>query len=120
MNLILTVFILRYVQLITMNRLQPSYYNIFQYLEMMVQFGYVVLFAPAFPLAPLICLMNNLLEIRLDAINFVTAFRRPLPTPVSGIRIWRHCLDVIVKLGVLTNAGFLAFTSEIIPQWVYR
>lgn len=91
-----------------------------EYLEMMVQFGYVTLFVAAFPLAPLICLLNNIVEIRLDATNFVTAFRRPMPIRVSGIRIWRRCLNVMVKLAVLCNGGFLAFTSEMIPQLVYR
>lgn len=91
-----------------------------EYLEMMVQFGYVTLFVAAFPLAPLICLLNNIVEIRLDATNFVTTFRRPLPIRVAGIRIWRRCLNIIVKLAVLCNGGFLAFTSEIIPQFVYK
>uniref|UniRef100_A0A915KR12 Anoctamin n=1 Tax=Romanomermis culicivorax TaxID=13658 RepID=A0A915KR12_ROMCU len=91
-----------------------------EFLEMMVQFGYVTLFVAAFPLAPLICLVNNLVEIRLDAINFVTAFRRPLPVRVPGILIWRRCLNIIIKLAVLCNGGFLAMTSEIIPQMIYR
>uniref|UniRef100_A0A915HV67 Anoctamin n=1 Tax=Romanomermis culicivorax TaxID=13658 RepID=A0A915HV67_ROMCU len=91
-----------------------------EYMEMMVQFGYVVLFAPAFPLAAFICFLNNLVEIRIDATNFVTAFRRPLPVRVSGLKIWRSCLNVIVKLSVLCNAAFIAFTSEIIPQWIYK
>lgn len=87
---------------------------------MMVQFGYVTLFVGAFPLAPLICLLNNIVEIRIDATNFVTSFRRPLPARVSGIRIWRRCLNIILKLSVLCNGAFLAFTSEFIPTMVYR
>ncbi|XP_003370175.1 transmembrane protein 16D, partial [Trichinella spiralis] len=33
-----------------------------EYLEMMVQFGYVTLFVSIFPLAPMICLLNNIVE----------------------------------------------------------
>lgn len=29
-----------------------------------IQFGYLVLFAPAFPLAPLLAFVNNVIEIR--------------------------------------------------------
>lgn len=91
-----------------------------EYLETMVQFGYVVLFVAAFPLAPLICLLNNILEIRLDAINFVTAYRRPLPARATSEHIWQRCLNIIIKLGILSNGGFLAFTSEVIPAMVYQ
>ena len=38
--------------------------------EMAVQFGYLALFAPAFPLAPLFAFINNVFEIRIDAIKF--------------------------------------------------
>lgn len=38
--------------------------------EMAVQFGYLALFAPAFPLAPLFAFINNIFEIRIDAIKF--------------------------------------------------
>lgn len=37
------------------------------YLELYIQFGYVVLFAAVSPLAALLALLNNVLEIRIDA-----------------------------------------------------
>lgn len=37
------------------------------YLELYIQFGYVVLFAAVCPLAALLALINNILEIRIDA-----------------------------------------------------
>ncbi|GIX67075.1 anoctamin-4 [Caerostris extrusa] len=36
-----------------------------EYLEMVIQFGFVTLFVAAFPLAPLFALLNNIVEIRL-------------------------------------------------------
>lgn len=41
----------------------------------------------AFPLAPLLALLNNIIEIRLDAYKFVTQWRRPLPSQAKDIGI---------------------------------
>ena len=42
-----------------------------EYLEMVLQFGFITIFVAAFPLAPLFALLNNWVEIRLDAQKFV-------------------------------------------------
>ncbi|KFD72969.1 hypothetical protein M514_00103, partial [Trichuris suis] len=91
-----------------------------EYLEMMVQFGYVTLFISLFPLAPLICLLNNIVEVRLDAINFVLSYRRPVPYRVSGIDTWNTCLSIILKLAIVCNSAVLAFTSETIPRVMHQ
>jgi hypothetical protein len=46
------------------------------YLEMLIQFGFITMFVPAFPLAPLFALINNIVEIRLDAYNILVQNRR--------------------------------------------
>ena len=38
-----------------------------EYLELAIQYGFITLFVAAFPLAPLFALLNNIMEIRLDA-----------------------------------------------------
>ena len=35
-----------------------------EYLEMVIQFGFITMFSCAFPLAPLFALLNNTVEIR--------------------------------------------------------
>ena len=40
-----------------------------------IQYGFVTLFVAAFPLGPYFALINNLLEIRLDAYKFMVVFQ---------------------------------------------
>ena len=50
----------------------------YEYLEMVIQFGFVTIFVSAFPLAPLFALINNVFEIRLDARKMIKTYRRPV------------------------------------------
>ncbi|KHN88142.1 Anoctamin-4, partial [Toxocara canis] len=91
-----------------------------EYLEMVIQFGFVTLFVSAFPLAPLFALLNNIMEIRLDAYKFLITTRRPMPQRAKDIGIWLPILDGISRAAVLVNAFVIAFTSDFIPKLVYR
>lgn len=58
-----------------------------------IQFGFVTLFVASFPLAPLFALLNNIIEIRLDAKKFVTELRRPVAArakDIGGLYL-KHC-----------------------------
>ena len=50
-----------------------------EYFEMVMQFGFVTMFVAAFPLAPLLALINNAIEIRIDAYKFTVECRRAIP-----------------------------------------
>lgn len=52
---------------------------------LVLQFGFTTIFVAAFPLAPLLALLNNIIEIRLDAYKFVTQWRRPMPARATDI-----------------------------------
>lgn len=54
-----------------------------------MQFGYVVLFSSAFPLAALCALVNNLIEIRSDALKLCTGLQRPFGQRVESIGQWQ-------------------------------
>lgn len=49
-----------------------------EYLEIVIQFGFVTIFVSAFPLAPIFALINNTFEIRLDAKKMNNELRRPV------------------------------------------
>nr|CAB3221917.1 anoctamin-5 [Phallusia mammillata] len=91
----------------------------YEYLEMVIQFGFVTLFVAAFPLAPVLALINNIIEIRLDANKFICELRRPLSQKCSDIGAWYYLLDFLGTLAVVTNAFTIAITSDAIPKMVY-
>ncbi|CAN9506867.1 unnamed protein product [Ophioblennius macclurei] len=91
-----------------------------EYMEMIIQFGMVTLFVASFPLAPLFALLNNIIEIRLDAKKFVMELRRPVAAKAKDIGIWYNLLRGLSKVAVIVNAFVIAFTSDFIPRLVYQ
>uniref|UniRef100_A0A3Q1I1E5 Anoctamin n=1 Tax=Anabas testudineus TaxID=64144 RepID=A0A3Q1I1E5_ANATE len=79
-----------------------------EYMEMIIQFGMVTLFVASFPLAPLFALLNNIIEIRLDAKKFVKELRRFFYSILLG------------SYFSLPQAFVIAFTSDFIPRLVYQ
>lgn len=79
-----------------------------------IQYGFVSLFVASFPLAPAFALLNNVIEIRLDAAKFVTEIRRPdavrckdIGTDEAGEHVHSVGLGVNVHWTLIT---FLSFT----------
>nr|XP_046239776.1 anoctamin-1a isoform X2 [Scatophagus argus] len=91
-----------------------------EYMEMIIQFGMVTLFVASFPLAPLFALLNNIIEIRLDAKKFVMELRRPIAAKAKDIGIWYNLLRGLSKVAVIVNAFVISFTSDFIPRLVYQ
>ncbi|CAF4552415.1 unnamed protein product [Rotaria socialis] len=91
-----------------------------EYLELVIQFGFVTLFVVAFPLAPLFALLNNIIGIRLDAWKFLSKFKRAIPFRASDIGIWEDVIVGVSYLAVVTNAAVIAWSSEFIPRVAYR
>ena len=59
--------------------------NVCFVLYLVIQFSFTTIFVAAFPLAPLLALINNIIEIRLDAIKMVTLERRLVPKKTNDI-----------------------------------
>lgn len=83
------------------------------YLEIVVQFGYVTLFVVAFPLAPFLALLSNQLEQMVDMTKMLSNARRPFPRGASDIGTWEYILVSMGNVAVLTNGAFIVFTSHL-------
>ncbi|XP_023851397.1 anoctamin-9-like [Salvelinus sp. IW2-2015] len=98
-----------------------NFFSLFnEFLEMVLQFSFTTIFVAAFPLAPLLALINNIFEIRLDAIKMVSLERRLVPKKTNNIGIWNKVLEAIGVLAVIANGLVIGVSSDFIPRLVYR
>lgn len=81
------------------------------YLEMIVQFGYVAMFSVVFPLIPLFALVNNFFEGSVDLLKLKSC-RRPPFLLASSIGAWQTCFEFMSFVGVITNCYILATSSS--------
>ncbi|KAJ2657065.1 hypothetical protein IWW48_004716 [Coemansia sp. RSA 1200] len=82
----------------------PEYSTYEDYAEMASQFGRVVFFSVAWPLAPLAAFINNWLELRTDAAKICGTTKRPIPRRVDTIGPWLDMLRFMCWLSSITNA----------------
>jgi hypothetical protein len=81
--------------------------------EIVMQFGFICLFAGAFPLGPLLAYLNNIIEIRIDAKKLLNS-KRPRFVQRSNIGAWFLTVESISSLSVGQGGGDL--TSEVITN----
>eukprot|EP00968_Pinguiococcus_pyrenoidosus_P003107 scaffold184_cov316-Pinguiococcus_pyrenoidosus.AAC.5 len=84
------------------------------YLELAVQFGYVVLFAAALPAAPFMAWLNNYFEMRFDALRLLKVLQRPMPRPADTIGSWLLIFQTLAIASVITNAALICFVFDTI------
>ena len=77
-----------------------------------MQIGYVVLFAPAFPVSAAIVFFNNLWRLRGDAYLLLYNTQRPPYRCAEDIGSLQQLLQFLAALGVATHVGILVFTSN--------
>jgi len=82
------------------------------YAELAIQFGYVVLFAPAFPLAPAIALLSNIFETGTDGYKILLEYKRPVYQGAANIGPWLQIFYFLCILAVITNSLIIGFTSR--------
>ena len=80
--------------------------------DRVVQFGYLVLFAPAYPLAPFLAFINNVLEIRFGGYKMCNGFQRPVWKQRRTIGSWLGMLNILGFAAVVTNAAMVCFVGS--------
>ncbi|ETO05214.1 hypothetical protein RFI_32182, partial [Reticulomyxa filosa] len=86
--------------------------------EIVIQYGYVMLFAVVFPLMPLFSILNNFVEFAVDFHNY-THMQRPIPHAASGIGVWKQVISSFTIAAVFNNTAILMFRSNVFDKYSF-
>ncbi|KAF2023281.1 hypothetical protein EK21DRAFT_105400 [Setomelanomma holmii] len=75
--------------------------------EMVIQFGYLALFSPVWPLVPIGFFINNWFELRSDFLKICLEHQRPAPIRSDGIRPWEASMECLTWLGSISSAAIV-------------
>lgn len=84
------------------------------YMEMVIQYGYIVMWSASFPLAPIIAFLLNVIEIRVDGYKLTNIVRRPFPAGAKSIGLWLPIMRFLSFAGIFTNASIIVITSDMV------
>lgn len=90
----------------------PEYTYFEDYLELVIQYGYVTMFSAAFPLGAFINYLFLFFERRSDTFKIEKLCRRPLHLNTSDIGIWDEIMQILSYISVFTNLFLFAFASK--------
>ncbi|KAK1264474.1 Anoctamin-like protein [Acorus gramineus] len=77
------------------------------FLELALQFGMIMMFACAFPLVFCFAALNNIMEIRTDALKLLAMMRRPAPRASATIGAWLNIFQFLIVMAICTNCALL-------------
>ncbi|XP_002129502.2 anoctamin-10-like [Ciona intestinalis] len=89
------------------------------YLELWLQFGYVVMFSCVYPPAAIFALINNIIEMKSDAFKICNVYRRPFVYQTTGIGTWKVAFQALSYLAVVSNLALIFHTPRFI-EWIYK
>jgi hypothetical protein len=103
--------------------LLPEYGGTFDdYAAIVLQYGYITMFASALPLVVPLAMVEVLLQIRVDAFKLVDSFKRPDPEIAEHVGMWGDLVEAMGLLAVFTNTAIICFTMDTLEgyPWYYQ
>ena len=82
------------------------------YLEMIMTYGYITLFASAFPFGTTITAVFIYIEIRSDVFKLEKLSRRPFSRKTNDIGTWMFALKTLTYGSIFTNLILCGFASD--------
>jgi len=83
------------------------------FMALWLQFGHVFLFSGIFPLAATLALLNNLFDLRMDAVKMCKIARKPTPRAIRDIGAWYMAFSITAAISVMTNCALLAMDADV-------
>jgi hypothetical protein len=95
----------------------PKYESFDDYLEVILNFGYLTFFTSAYPLASIVIAFFMLIEFISDHFKVYNLYQKPIAMKTEGLGPWASSMDIICVLSVFSNLILFAFASDKIVEF---
>tara|TARA_B110000090_G_C13343498_1_gene432018 strand:- start:659 stop:1429 length:771 start_codon:yes stop_codon:yes gene_type:complete len=102
------------------NAAKEGYDTFGDYAELVVQVGFLSLFVVCFPIAPMIAMMSNEAEVKIDLYKLVEMCKHPIPQGAQDIGKWQTFMEMTLYMAAMTNAGMFAFTTDVMASQTFN
>ena len=86
------------------------------YLEYIMTYGYITVFAAAFPFGSTITALFIYIELRSDLFKLEKTARRPFSRKTHDIGSWMFALNFLTYVSIFTNIVMCCFASQQVDQ----
>jgi len=83
-----------------------------EYMKVVIQFGYLVMFSSCFPLFPLVLLIYNWVETKLDIYEYTLTINRAPKEKIRGIGAWMNVLSFLSMVAAILNCFTIVVVSR--------
>ena len=90
------------------------------FMEGMIDYGYITLFAAAFPIGPFIAMVVSIFEIKMKIFTFLYVYKRPKCARCAGIGEWLNILEMMSIFSVFSNFALLYFKHKSSTVEIYQ
>lgn len=95
-----------------LDKYDPTSALVMDYIELFIQWGYLVLFGSSCPIVVALAACTNFVETRTDGYKLLHDFRRVVPNRVDGIGEPLNVFYYILYISIPVNAGLLVYTFD--------
>ncbi|XP_037495449.1 anoctamin-like protein At1g73020 isoform X1 [Jatropha curcas] len=87
------------------------------FLQLTLQFGMIMMFACAFPLAFAFAAVNTFAQVRTDAMKLLSMLKRPVPRAAATIGAWLNIFQFLIVMSICTNSALLVCLYDQEGKW---
>jgi hypothetical protein len=102
------------------NAAKGDYDTFGDYAELVTQIGFLSLFVVCFPIAPMIAMMSNEAEVKIDLYKLMEMCKHPVPNGAQDIGKWQQFMEMTLYMAAMTNAGMFAFTTDVMASQTFN
>lgn len=82
------------------------------YNELIIEFGWIVLFPPACPVAALIAILSNMIQYKTEKDAIKMFLKRGKPLGAMDVGKWLDYFELISTFGIVNSCLLIIFTSK--------